>query len=242
MQEQLETNLNRVVAEIEEALVSAEREPDSVALIAVTKSVTPEVALALCELGQIDLGESRIDSLETKRAYFDERGLDPTWHFVGHLQRNKAARVVRAAHEIHSVDSHSLLETIERHAAQTGRTIGIYLQVLLADEEAKHGFDPAALVPAVDFAAELDHVELLGLMTMAPLLPDGQAKRDGARRVFDQLYETAQELPALAFRGGAPRLSMGMSGDFREAIAAGSDIVRIGTSIFDGLPGRPTAP
>ncbi len=238
MQALLERNRNRVLADIERACSEAGRSPGDVQLVAVTKSVSAEVAAALFELGQADLGESRLEELERKRADFAARGLEPRWHFVGHVQRNKAGRIVRAVDEIHSVDSLALLETIDRHAREAGRRPAVYFQVMLSNEETKHGFDPANLVTAVDRAAELDHVELVGLMTMAPLCDDEHARLAAARDVFVELAALAAELPALAFSGGRPRLSMGMSGDFALAVAAGAHVVRVGTGLFQGIADR----
>ena len=240
VQQLLRRNRDRVFEEIERACGS-DRDPDEVQLLAVTKRVSAEVALALHELGQEDLGESRIDALEAKRDFFVARGAEPRWHFVGHIQRNKAARVVRAADEIHSVDTVALLDAIDRHAATAARRPGVYLQVKLADEKAKHGFAPDTLVRAVHHAAELDHVELLGLMTMAPLVDDESARLDTARTVFEELAELADTLPALGFLGGRARLSMGMSADLPAAIAAGSDVVRVGTALFEGVAGPDVA-
>jgi hypothetical protein len=235
VQDLLRRNRDRVLDEIERACAEGGREPGSVELVAVTKSVDPQVALALHALGQADLGESRIDALEKKRELFDERGAAPRWHFVGHVQRNKAARVVRAADVVHSIDTIALLEAIERFATTSARRPGVYLQVKLTEEEAKHGFAPDELLRAVDRAAELDHVDLLGLMTMAPLVEDEERRLAAAREVFEELAELADTLPGLGFVGGRARLSMGMSSDFVPAIAAGADVVRVGSALFEGL-------
>lgn len=236
MQDLLERNLNHVRGEVAKACEEAGRDPDEITLVAVTKRVSIDAAVALFELGVEDFGESRAEGLEAKRGAFEERGLEARWHFVGHLQRNKAGKVVRASHTIHSVDSVALLDALDRHAEPTGRPIEVFLQVLLSDEESKHGFDQGQLVAAVDRAAEMDHVDLLGLMTMAPWIDAEAERRTAAREVFDRLAALAEEVPALGFVGGQPRLSMGMSGDLREAILAGSDVVRIGSALFRDLP------
>jgi hypothetical protein len=242
VQDLLRRNRDRVLEEIERACRPDGRDPDEVQLVAVTKTVTPEIALALHEVGQDDLGESRIDVLEAKRQFFDARGAAPRWHFVGHIQRNKAARVVRAADEIHSVDTVALLDAIERHATTAVRRPGVYLQVKLTDEETKRGFGREDLLTAVDRAAELDHVDLLGLMTMAPLVGEPSKRLDAARAVFAELAELADTLPALGFVGGRARLSMGMSADLSVAIAAGSDVIRVGSALFEGIAIPTTAP
>lgn len=235
MRAELERNLRRVQVEIAGAALQAGRAPEDIRLVAVTKSAGSAAAEVLARLGQLDLGESRVDVLEEKHAHLARSGVPVRWHLVGHLQRNKAGRAVALADEIHSVDSMALLQTIDRVAGDQGRKPAVYLQVLLSGEPTKHGFDPGELVDAVDAAAELDHVELAGLMTMAPLLDDPDEMRRAAEEVFARLADLALELPALAFVSGEPRLSMGMSGDFREAIAAGAHLVRVGSALFEGI-------
>src|SRR5690606_2464967 len=106
------------------------------------KSVGTETALALPALGLLDLGESRASELERKAAAFAERGVAARWHFVGHLQRNKARRVARIAHAIHAVDTPELLHALARIASEEGAAPALYLQVKLQDEPSKHGLAP----------------------------------------------------------------------------------------------------
>jgi hypothetical protein len=228
----LRANLDGVRDRIAAAARAARRAPEDVRLVAVTKSVEPEVALALARLGQTDLGENRLEPFERKVAALHAAGVDARWHYVGHLQRNKARRVARLADVIHAVDTRALLDTLARVADEEGAAPGLYLQVKLADDEAKHGLAPAE-VRALVAAASERRQPLLGLMTMAPL-PGPGVDPGAARRVFDALAELARDLPAGAFAGGAPRLSMGMSGDLEDAVAAGATDVRIGTALFEG--------
>ena len=234
----LESNLDRVRARVARAARSAGRSPEEVALVAVTKSVGPEVAAELVRLGQADLGESRASELEGKDDHLRGLGLSPRWHFVGHLQGNKVRRVVARAAAIHSVDSLRLLEAIDRAAAELGRKPEIWIQVKLAEEPTKSGLAPGELPAVVRRALELEHVALAGLMALGPLSPEGE--RDAsARAVFRELARLARELAPKAAMGdargpGRMRTSMGMSGDFELAIEAGSDLVRIGTLLFEG--------
>jgi len=231
----LRRNRDRLLAEIEAAGAESGREPGAVRLLAVTKSVTSRVAMELFRLGQTDLGENRIDVLEAKRLDFEREGLAPVWHFIGHIQRNKAARVVRAADVIHSVDSLSLLRALARHASEAERSLSIYLQVKLTDEAAKHGLPEAELEQAVELAHDSPALRLVGLMTMAPLDDDPARARELAARTFDRLAALGRALPGARFEGGRPRLSMGMSGDFEEAVRAGADLVRVGSALFEGI-------
>jgi hypothetical protein len=202
--------------------------------VAVTKAVRAEVATALCEAGTADLGENRLPSLEQKAQELQRRGLAPRWHFLGHLQRNKARAVLRLAHEIHSVDSLRLLETLERLADEEDRRPGLYLQVQVVPEENKGGLAPEEVEAVAEHAARRGALPLLGLMAMAPLvLPEQQ--RAEARATFETLRALADRLPGGLFEGGAPRLSMGMSGDFELAILEGAHDVRVGTRLFEGL-------
>ena len=231
----LRRNRDQLLDQIEQATSRAGRESETVRLLPVTKSVTARVAMELFGIGQKDLAENRIDILESKRLEFEAAGLAPVWHFIGHIQRNKAARVVRAADVIHSVDSQRLLAALDRQATEAGRRLGIYLQVKLSGEEAKHGLSEAELAETTELARASESLELLGLMTMAPLAPDPDTARARALETFGRLAELGRTLPAEAFAGGRPELSMGMSGDFEEAIACGTDVVRIGSALFEGI-------
>jgi pyridoxal phosphate enzyme (YggS family) len=228
--DKLDRRRQAVLARVEEACRTAGRDPKQVRVVAVTKSVDPETARALARLGQRDLGESRVDELERKLAFFASEGERVCWHFIGHLQRNKARRVVRLADEIHSVDSLRLIDALQRLCAEEQRRPALYLQVKLTDEPNKSGLPPQALGEALDASEGLP---LAGLMTMAPLVPGAEA-RPRARSTFAQLAAVAAELPPARFVGGRCRLSMGMSGDFEEALAEGADLLRIGTAFFEG--------
>ena len=225
---------------LERAARAAGRDPAAIRVVAVTKAVGADVARELFDLGMDDLGESRADELERKAVHFEAnpspRGR-PRWHFVGHLQQNKARRVVRRADWIHSVDSLKLLETLARLSREEGRATRVFLQVKLSNEPQKSGLAPEDLRGALSRARELG-LAVEGLMTLAPLEagPALGAQREGARAVFEGLSRLAQGLPRDAFRSGRPLLSMGMSDDFEEAIRAGADLVRVGGAFFGGLP------
>jgi hypothetical protein len=223
-----------VLERIATAARAAGRTPSEIELVAVTKGVGPEMAAELFELGCIDLGESRASALEEKHAVFLRSGRIARWHFVGHLQRNKARRVLRLVHAIHSVDSLALWETLARSAQEERRYPGLYLQVKLADEATKSGLAPAELGALIE-RARGGPLPLLGLMVMAPLSADPLAAQRLARDVFEHANALARSLPGAAFAGGRVRLSMGMSADFEEAVRAGAHVVRVGGALFDGV-------
>jgi pyridoxal phosphate enzyme (YggS family) len=213
-----------------------------VQLVAVTKRVPAVVAADLAGLGAPDLGENRADELELKARVLAERGATVRWHFVGHLQGNKARRVVALADAIHSIDSLKLLSGVDRLARELGRRPVVFLQIKLHPEAEKSGMHPDEAPDAIAAARELAHVRLRGLMTMAPLVgSSGSARLDAARRVFERLRDIAEACDGGAFERGRAELSMGMSDDFEVAIAAGSDWVRVGTALFGGIAAAPSA-
>ena len=156
--------------------------------------------------------------------------LDIHWHLIGHLQRNKAKRMVELATLIHSVDSLRLLKAIDGFAADQGKVARVLLEVNVSGETAKHGFAPEELPAIVEAAADFSAIQVDGLMAMAGLAGD----HDDARREFSSLRSLAEQTDA----GGLPRnvqmkdLSMGMSGDFEIAIEEGATLVRVGSALF----------
>jgi len=240
----LATHLQALRARIERACAASGREAGDVRLVGVTKTVAPPVAAELFALGVGDLGESRVQVLERKVAHFAARDLRPTWHLIGHLQRNKARRAVLLADQIHSVDSPALLETLERVAGEEGRRPGIWLELKLVDRATRGGLEPEQLPAVFSRAASCEHLELRGLMTMAaPPEPDAADDADplvrqaAALEVFRELRRLAESLPAAeAARcaDGRVRLSMGMTQDLEAAIHAGSHLVRVGSALVGG--------
>ncbi len=237
--------VNRVIADnwramrtrLDQACASAGRDPRAVDLLPVTKSVGTEEAAALHAAGARAFGENRVDEVERKAADFAARGLDARWHFIGNLQRNKARRVARVCDVVHSVSSPRLLEALARVAAEESRVLDVYLEVHLSGEDEKHGFAPEELDDAVRAAADAPALRLVGLMTMAPRPGPDDTDGDAAAACFARCADLARALAERhpgAFPDDAPRLSMGMSGDWRRAVAAGSTCVRIGRALFAG--------
>lgn len=233
--------LNAVLAEIDAASRSAGRAAPP-RLIAVTKSVPPEVAHGLYLAGQRDFGENRLAELERKRAWFEAHGAaDARWHFLGHLQRNKARRVLRLAQAIHSVDSLALIETLERISAEEGLRPAVFLELALTGEATKTGFDPQQLPAALEALFAARHLEPRGLMAMAALGGDDGATRTAAAQTFESLARIAARCADRPWGQGRPELSMGMSSDWPAALAAGSDWLRIGTALFAAEAPAPQA-
>lgn len=203
--------------------------PQHVKLIAVSKTRTVEEIRALYELGHRAFGENYPQELRDKQALLPA---DIEWHFIGHLQTNKVKYIAPFAHLVHAVDGPRLLDELEKRASGVGRSLGILVQVHIAQEETKHGLDEDeayALVTTWD-ARRWPHLRLRGLMGMATNTED----RDQVRSEFARLGKFFRALGSdpLVNAGQFTELSMGMSGDADLAIAEGSTMVRIGSAIF----------
>jgi pyridoxal phosphate enzyme (YggS family) len=201
-----------------------------VTLVAVSKTQSAEAVRALYDYGQRDFGENYVQELVQKRPLLPD---DVRWHFIGHLQTNKVKLIVPFVHMVHGVDSHRLLQAIDRQAAIAGRTVSCLLQMHIAREESKFGLDEAeleALLDATDNGRGLVNARIRGLMGMASLTDDEALVREE----FRWLHGLFDRLRTGRFAGvaGFDTLSMGMSGDYRIAVAEGSGMVRIGSLLF----------
>lgn len=225
----VEANLQRVEERIAAACARAGRQRSDITLVAVTKSVGPEVAALLLELRVFDIGESRPQALWAKAA-----SLPPSvrLHLVGHLQRNKVERTLPLVKLIHSADSLRLLDAIESEAERLDRTADVLVEVNVSGEAAKGGFAAGELPAVAERASLLQHVRVRGLMTMAPLSDNPELARPtfaGLRELRDQLGREFVSPHRLE------HLSMGMTGDFEVAIEEGATLVRIGTALFEWI-------
>jgi pyridoxal phosphate enzyme (YggS family) len=211
---------------IADACARSGRDPSSVTLVAVTKTVSPQVAAITFELGVRDLGESRPQELWKKT----EAVPGATWHLIGHLQRNKLDRTVPLVSLVHSVDSERLLDALDAFGRKRNAPVPLLLEVNCSGEESKGGFAPDALPAIGDKLASLAGVSVRGLMTMAAFVEDPQLTRPTFARLRE-LRDSLSTRTGLAL----PELSMGMSNDFEVAIEEGATLVRIGTTLFEGL-------
>jgi pyridoxal phosphate enzyme (YggS family) len=227
-------NVGAVTDAIAAAARRVGRDPGSVRLVAVTKGVPVARAEELARLGQLDLGENRAEQMAERADALAALRPAPRWHFVGHLQRNKAAQVARTAALVHSVDSVRLLDTLDRLAGEAGRALGVLAQVKLTDEPTKSGLDPRELSAFLARGRAARHVRVVGLMAMGPLDADDERRADSARAVFRRAAELAHEHADEFAR--APELSLGMSDDFEIAVEEGATLVRVGSRLFQGIP------
>jgi pyridoxal phosphate enzyme (YggS family) len=209
------------------ACARAGRDRREVTLVAVTKTVSAEMAALLVELGAVHLGENRPQELWHKAAVVS----GALWHLIGHLQRNKVERTLPLTHLIHSVDSLRLLSAVEDEAVRQGRTVDVLLQVNASREASKHGFAPEEVPALGPRIAALRQVRVQGLMTMAAFEEDPEH----CRPTFAALRQLRDRLRAeLGACHPLPHLSMGMSNDFEVAVEEGATRVRIGTALFSG--------
>lgn len=211
-------NLEGIRERIARACGRAGRSPEEVTLVAISKTQDASSIREAISLGITHIGENRVQEAQPKIVSLSAEGLRPTWHMVGHLQSNKAKAAARLFDIIESVDSIHLAETISH---LVGRAVPILVEVNVTGEGAKSGIPPGQAPEVVDRIRGLANIDVLGLMTVAPLTPDPEE----VRPVFRQLRELGRSL-------GLRELSMGMTDDFEVAIEEGATIVRIGRAIF----------
>lgn len=200
-----------------------ELDAKKVKLIAVSKTKTAEEILAVYELGQRDFGENYVQELCDKQAALPK---DIRWHFIGHLQSNKVKTIAPFVYLIHGGDSLKLLQEINKQATKNNRVIDCLLQVHIASEETKFGMDENELKDAIAKSADLQYICIKGLMGMASFTEDIQQ----VEKEFDYLHSLYEQCKAID--NNIEILSMGMSGDYKQAIEAGSNMVRIGSLLF----------
>jgi len=231
--DQITRNLDRVRSGMAAACDRAGRDVGSVRLIAVTKYAQLDWVRDLISLGQTELGESRPQQLAARAAELAAETVGPVeWHMIGHLQRNKVEMVLPVAALIHSVDSLRLANRVSTVAAGRDQPAAVLLEVNVSGEASKDGFTPDELRAAFDELLDRPGLDIRGLMTMAPRVDDPSQ----ARPYFARLRELRDELVARSDgRAALPELSMGMSGDYEAAIEEGATLVRVGSSLFEGL-------
>ena len=217
-------NLAKVRQTISQAERAAGRPDGSVQLVAVSKTHPVDVIQKAIDAGQLIFGENRV---QEARAKIPELSSRIQWHLIGHLQSNKIRPALPLFQLIHGVDSVELLADIDRIAAELGLFPRILLQVNLAGEASKFGFSPAKLLEQVETIAGFKRANIEGLMTIPPLAPSPEHSRPyfvALRELRDRLARESGFM--------LPELSMGMSDDYRIAIAEGATMVRVGTAIF----------
>lgn len=219
-------NLAAVEKNIIDACKRAGRAREEVTLISVSKTKPPEMIQEAYQLGKREFGENKAQEMKEKHALLPG---DIKWHFIGHLQTNKVKYVVGRAYLIHSVDSLRLAEAIEQESAKRDVVSQILLEVNVAGEESKFGLKPEETLALAQQIARLPHVQIQGLMTIAPYVDDPEENRE----VFRRLRELSVDIRSKNIDNVSMGvLSMGMTGDYQVAIEEGATYVRVGTGIF----------
>jgi PLP dependent protein len=222
-------NLMRIRERIARAAERAGRRAAEVTIVAVTKTHPATTIIEACNAGLRHFGENRVQEFENKVPAISN--LEVTWHLIGHLQGNKAARAARLFDRIDSVDSLALAQRLDAAAAGENKQLGVLLEVHLSNETTKSGVSEVDLPALAEGIATFPHLHLQGLMTIPPFLED----REGARPFFRKLAVLRDQLSRNLARP-LPTLSMGMSHDFDVAIEEGATEIRPGTALFGARP------
>lgn len=210
--------------EIKKSCQKAGRRQDNIKLICVTKQANLSQVREAIQCGISAIGESRVQQAKLRKI---ELNADIAWHMIGHLQKNKAAQAIEIFDCIHSIDSVELAQVIEKYCANKQRKMDILLEVNIANEPTKYGFKPAELFFAIEQILKLGHLNITGLMAMAPETDNPEHSRP-----------YFAELKSLRDKINVPQivhLSMGMSQDYTVAIEEGADMIRLGSIIFGDL-------
>lgn len=221
-------NLASVEDRISRACQRAGRDRASVRLLPITKTVPANVLRFAVEAGIRTFGENKIQEAVSKRDALSDLPID--WSIVGHLQTNKVKFLTRFACEFHALDSLRLADLLNGRLEQSGRFLDVYVQVNTSGEESKYGLHPDELIPFVERLEQFPRLQPRGLMTLAIFSSDMEKVRSCFRLLRHLRDEVVTKNPAMA------ELSMGMSGDFEEAIEEGANVVRVGQAIFGARP------
>ena len=230
---ELQENLTRIRSRIDQACERSGRQPDSVRLMAVSKNQSPELVAQAASAGLTLFGENRIQEAKVKIPLCPGQ---LEWHFIGHLQSNKSRDAVSLFHVVQGVDSLALAEELQKQTLKQARSLPILLEVNVAGESSKFGWNPDRLLAELLQLNALPRLVVQGLMTIAPYAVDPEQ----VRPIFRRLRELRDRCTDLL---GAPLpvLSMGMSGDLEVAIEEGATLVRVGTALFGERPRRTEA-
>jgi len=227
--------LDLVRSRMADAASRSGRNLGDIELVAVTKTHGPEALQEAIAAGQILFGENRVQEARAKMPLVSSRA---RWHFIGHLQKNKIRQALPAFELLHGIDSLELARDLHRIAQEDGQRPAILLEVNVAGEASKFGFNPAKLEADIEtLVSDMPRLDIQGLMAIPPFSPEAEESRKyfvTLRRLRDTLQEK--------LRVGLPRLSMGMSGDFEVAIEEGATLIRVGTAIFGERRGKAWKP
>jgi len=220
----IKNNLALVRQRLENACRKAGRSPESVLLLGVSKTHPAEALQMAYDCGLRDFGENYMQDWFSKK---DDLPSDIRWHFIGHIQSNKAKKIAAAAHMLHSVDSLHLFEEINRRALEMSRIMPCLIEVNVGGEASKGGVEPEKLPELIESVSRMSNIDLRGLMSIPPFLDDAEEMRP-FHATLRELRDKMERVADMKL----PELSMGMSFDMEVAIEEGATIVRVGTDIF----------
>jgi pyridoxal phosphate enzyme (YggS family) len=222
----IKNNIKEIKKNIEKALERTERSLEDITIVAVSKNVDSSKVIEANKEGLVNFGENRVQEFLKK---YEELDLELDWHMIGHLQRNKVKYIYDKVKLIHSVDSIRLARRINKYAAKNSKPIDVLLEVNVAEDDSKFGFKTEELKDAVSKISEFEHINIKGLMTVAPYYDNAE----DVRPIFKKLKLIFDNLSKLEYNNVSMQyLSMGMSNDYEIAVQEGANIVRIGTDIF----------
>jgi hypothetical protein len=228
----IQDNLREINNRISAAALRANRAPDEIKLVAVSKRIPSDKILKAIECNQYTFGENYVQEAQDKIPSIKKKYLkdEISFHFIGKLQSNKARKAAEIFDVIETVDSLKLARTLEKHLAALNRNLAAYLQVNIGKEKQKSGVMPENCEQLLQELSQFQHLKIVGLMTLPPYFTDPEK----VRPYFRQLRQLSEKLAAKSLIGkfGPVELSMGMSGDFEIAIEEGATVIRIGTAIF----------
>ena len=222
----IDENYKRIVDAMEEAKAKYRKPTDEITLMAVTKTVAPEAVNHAISCGIHTLGENRVQEYLSKKDFYAK---DAKVHFIGHLQTNKVKYIVGKTALIHSVDSLHLAKEIEKQAAKNNVIVPILIEVNIAEEESKFGIHKEETIALVREVAQMEHVHIRGLMTIAPYVENPEDNRPYFKEIRQLSVDIKEEN---IDNVDMDVLSMGMTGDYMVAIEEGATLVRVGTGIF----------
>ncbi len=226
----LEKNLSDVQKRIKDARTRSEYNQGPVELVISTKYVGADVIRLLSELGITCVGENRLQDTEIKTNELND--LDLRWHMFGHLQRNKVKKSIRIFDLIHSVENIPLAEEINKESIKSEKKTRILVEANISGEETKYGLTPNDTISFMKELSKMEGISVEGLMTMAPIVDDGEI----CRPIFKGLRELSEKINGEGIDGAEMKyLSMGMTQDFEVAIEEGANLVRVGSAIFEGI-------
>ena len=225
--ETIKNNLEIINEKIKKAALKANRNPEEIKLVAVTKTATIEQIKEAINAGVKIIGENKVQEAKEK---YQILTADTEWHLVGHLQTNKVKYAIEIFDCIQTVDSIKLAKEIDKRSLQFGKTTNVLVEVNVSGEESKYGIKPEEVEPFLKEISEFSRIRVRGLMTIAPIIEED---KEEVRPYFRKLRELSKEIKSKNIKNvKMDYLSMGMTDDFEVAIEEGANIVRIGRGIF----------